>query len=84
MYRQQKRFFIEKEEDEKFQRRIDYMKEHYESVLESLSVDSDMYEVCPYMCMNKVLVSRYKKVSFPIVSFDELCKIIEEEWDDDN
>jgi hypothetical protein len=30
----------------------------------------------PYMCMNKVLVSRYKKVTFPIVSYPELVEII--------
>lgn len=29
-----------------------------------------------YMCMNKVLVSRYKKVTFPIVSYPELVEII--------
>ena len=28
------------------------------------------------MCMNKVLVSRYKKVTFPIVSYPELVEII--------
>ena len=28
------------------------------------------------MCMNKVLVSRYKKVAFPIVAFPELVEII--------
>ena len=34
------------------------------------------YKVIPYMCMNKVLVSRYKKVTFPIVSYPELVEII--------
>jgi len=29
-----------------------------------------------HMCMNKVLVSRYKKVTFPIVSYPELVEII--------
>ena len=36
------------------------------------------YKVMPYMCMNKVLVSRYKKVAFPIVSYPELVELISE------
>ena len=34
------------------------------------------YKVIPYMCMNKVLISRYKKIAFPIVSYPELEEII--------
>ena len=38
--------------------------------------DCDGYKVVPYMCMNKVLVSRYKKIDFPIVCYSELVEII--------
>lgn len=42
---------------------------HYHEVRKRIA------NVC-YMCMNKVLVSRYKKVTFPIVSYPELVEII--------
>ncbi|MFA9421968.1 MAG: hypothetical protein ACERLG_00205 [Sedimentibacter sp.] len=78
MYRQQNRFFYEHKEDEMFQRRIDYMKEHYPQILEFYGFDSsEKYTLCPYMVMNKVLVSRYKKLEFPIISFSELRNKIE-------
>lgn len=63
MYRQQNRFFNEHKEDEKFQRRIDYLRENADQVIQQLGcTDYIGYKVIPYMCMNKVLVSRYKKV----------------------
>lgn len=77
MYRQQKRFFQEHKEDEKFQRRIDYLRENSVSILQQLQIkDCEGYKVIPYMCMNKVLESRYKDISFPIVAFPELVDII--------
>ena len=61
MYRQQNRFFNEHKEDEKFQRRIDYLRENADQVIQQLGcTDYIGYKVIPYMCMNKVLVSRYK------------------------
>ena len=77
MYRQQNRFFNEHKEDEKFQRRIDYLRENADQVIQQLGcTDYIGYKVIPYMCMNKVLVSRCKKVTFPIVSYPELVEII--------
>jgi hypothetical protein len=77
MYRQQNRFFNEHKEDEKFQRRIDYLNENANLVIRQLGCTEYVsYKVIPYMCMNKVLVSRYKKVEFPIVSYSELVEII--------
>ena len=71
------RFFNEHKEDEKFQRRIDYLRENADQVIQQLGcTDYIGYKVIPYMCMNKVLVSRYKKVTFPIVSYPELVEII--------
>ena len=69
MYRQQNRFFNEHKEDEMFQRRIDYLQENANQVIQQLGcTDYADYKVIPYMCMNKVLVSRYKRIAFPIVS----------------
>lgn len=81
MYRQQNRFFKEHKEDEKFQRRIDFVNQNVNSILVDFGItDTEGYEIWPYMCMNKVLVSRYKKIDFPIVSFNELCKLIQLDW----
>ena len=70
-------FWQESSEDEKFQRRIDYLRENADQVIRQLGCTEYIgYKVIPYMCMNKVLVSRYKKVAFPIVSYPELVEII--------
>ena len=79
MYRQQNRFFNEDKEDEKFQRRIDYLREHYSEVLSDLKISAEKYEIKPFMCVNKVFVSRYKEVAFPILSYQELVKEIKRE-----
>ena len=77
MYRQQNRFFNEHKEDEKFQRRINYLRQNADQVIRQLGCSEFTgYKVMPYMCMNKVLVSRYKKIAFPIVSYSELIEII--------
>lgn len=77
MYRQQNRFFNEHKEDEMFQRRIEYMKEHYKEILKFYEFGiEEEYTIVPYMVMNKVLVSRYKQLPFLIVSFGELEQII--------
>ena len=73
MFNQQRRFFLEHKEDEKFQRRIDYMNANYKKVLRAFGFDtSNNYEVVPYMVINKVMTSRYKEVKFPIISIQEL------------
>lgn len=77
MYRQQNRFFNEHKEDEKFQRRIDYLRGNADRVIQQLGcTEYTGYKVLPFMCMNKVMVSRYKKVAFPIVTYQELAQII--------
>lgn len=76
-YHQQESFFLKHRHDEKFQRRIDYMIDNLNLILNQLGVDSsENYEVIPYMCMNKIMVSRYKKIGFSIVSFSELERIV--------
>lgn len=80
MYNQQRGFFLDHKEDEKFQRRIDYMKNNYKKILKALKFDScNDYEIIPYMVMNKVMESRYKKVDFPIISIGELKEEIDKE-----
>ena len=74
---QQKNFFFQHKDDEKFQRRIDYMKKNTNKVLSSFGMADDNYSVIPYMVTNKVFESRYKEISFPIITFSELKGLIE-------
>lgn len=76
MYRQQKRFFKEDKCDEKFQRRIDFLNENYKEVIKDLKLPPAEYKIKPYMCVNKVFVSRYKEIAFPILSYQEMVKKI--------
>lgn len=73
---QQKSFFKQHKEDEKFQRRIDYIRENYNKVLLSLGYQDIKCKIIPYMVTNKVFVARYKEIKFPIVTFDELKQIV--------
>lgn len=73
MFNQQRGFFFDHRDDEDFQRRIDYMEKNYKKILKALNFDSsNNYEIIPYMVMNKVMSSRYKKIKFPIISIGEL------------
>lgn len=73
---QQKSFFFQHKDDEKFQRRIDYVKENISKVLASFGVESGNYSVISYMVTNKLFESRYKKISFPIITFSEIKNLI--------
>lgn len=79
MYRQQNRFFKENKFDEKFQRRIDFMNEHYSEVIRDLNLPEAEYQIKPYMCVNKVFASRYKDIAFPILCYQEMVEEIEQE-----
>lgn len=77
MYMQQKSFFYGHKDDEHFQTRIDHMKKNYHKILKHLGCDyNEKYEIVPYMVMNKILESRYKKLSFQIISVSELFTLI--------
>ena len=66
MYTQQYRFFNEQKEDEKFQKRIDYLNDNLLVVLQQLGyTNPEKYKVKSFMCVNKVFLSRYKKYLFP-------------------
>lgn len=85
MYSQQNNFFNVHKYDEKFQRRIDYMKTHFKEIVEYYGLPVCEYEIRSYMVMNKVLFPRYKKIEFPIISIGELPKEIKKvsfgEWE---
>ncbi|MCW6093141.1 SEC-C domain-containing protein [Clostridium sporogenes] len=79
MYMQQANFFLNHKYDEKFQRRIDYVEEHYKEILEGLHLDySKEYKIRAYMVTNKILFSRYKEISYPIISIYELKQLLSE------
>lgn len=73
---QQKSFFFQHKDDEKFQRRIDYVKENTGKVLKSFGIADTNYSVIPYMVTNKLFESRYKDISFPIITFSEIKDLI--------
>lgn len=78
MYMQQANFFLNHKYDEKFQRRIDYMNQHYKELLETLGFDHyKEYKIKPYMVTNKILISRYKKIEYPIISIYELKQYLD-------
>lgn len=79
MYRQQNRFFKENKYDEKFQRRIDFLNANYAEVIRDLKLPIEKYNIKPYMCVNKVFVSRYNKITFPILSYQEMVAEIGKE-----
>lgn len=69
---QQKSFFFQHKDDEKFQRRIDFVKSNLPKVLSSLKLGQENYSIVPYMVTNKLFSSRYKKIQFPIITYGEL------------
>lgn len=75
---QQKSFFFQHKDDEKFQRRIDYMVTHTAKILTSFDIDETGYQIIPHMVTNKLFSSRYKKISFPIITYSELRQLLEE------
>ena len=74
---QQKSFFSQHKDDEKFQRRIDYIRNNIDKVTSVLKLETTEYVVIPYMVTNKLFNSRYKKINFSIISFYELIQKLE-------
>lgn len=73
---QQKSFFFQHKDDEKFQRRVDYMLNNYKKILGDLGLEVEEYTIIPYMVTNKLFVSRYKEIAYQIVSYDEFSRIV--------
>ena len=46
-------------------------------MLLSLGISESKYHIVPYMVTNKLFESRYKDVSFPIITFNELKDVLE-------
>lgn len=75
---QQKSFFYQHKDDDKFQRRIDYIRNNLSKVTSVLELEDAEYRVIPFMVTNKLFTSRYKKLDFPIISFHELIRKLED------
>ena len=74
---QQKRFFLEKKYDEKFQNRIDYFRGISKEFFMRKGFDVHKYAILSYMVVYKPFESYYKDVSFDLVTVDELKKLID-------
>ncbi|WP_040285754.1 YecA family protein [Sporosarcina koreensis] len=74
---QQKSFFFQHKDDEKFQRRIDYMRGNLSKVISEIGLEESDYKVIPYMVTNKLFTSRYKKLEYPIITYSELIQVID-------
>lgn len=73
---QQRSFFYQHKDDERFQKRINFMKNHTTKVLNSFGIEGSDYAVVPYMVTNKLFMSRYKQIEFPIITFSELQELL--------
>ena len=72
----QKSVFIQHKYDEKFQKRIDYINNHIDRIVKVFGLQGTHYNVIPYMVTNKMFYSRYKLLSFEIISFSELQSLL--------
>lgn len=72
----QKSVFIQHKYDERFQRRIDYIMNNIDRIIKVFGLSGTNYRVIPYMVTNKMFYSRYKPLSFEIISFSELQSIL--------
>lgn len=69
---QQRTFFFSHEDDQKFQRRIDFANGNLKKMLASFCIDDAACKLIPYMVTNKLFGSRYKKIKFEIITYSEL------------
>ena len=74
---QQKSFFFQHKDDEKYQRCIDYVKENTGKVLKSFGITPTDYSIVSYMVTNKLFESRNKEISFPMITFSDLKDMME-------
>jgi hypothetical protein len=74
---QQRNFFFQHKYDEKFQKRIDYMKNNYMNYFKSQNIELDQpYSIKALMITNKMFDSLFKKIDFEILSFEEFKNTI--------
>lgn len=56
---------------------------HYKEVLEGLKLNFEKdYCIKAFMITNKILFSRYKKILYPIISINELERLLKAEKND--
>jgi hypothetical protein len=75
---QQKSFSYQHKDDEKFQRRIDYIRHNLNKITSVFELEAVDYTVIAYMVTNKLFLSRYKKLNFTIISYHELMRKLED------
>ncbi|TCP55821.1 SEC-C motif-containing protein [Tumebacillus sp. BK434] len=75
---QQKSFFYQHKDDEKFQRRIDYIRNNLSKVTTAIELEHSDYKIVPFMVTNKLFTSRYKEIGFSIITYHELRKCLVE------
>lgn len=68
----QESVFYQNKYDEKFQRRIAYIKNNLDKITKVFKLQNSTYRIIPYMVTNKLFYSRYKALSFDIITFSEL------------
>lgn len=73
---QQKSFFFQHKDDEKFQRRIDYVTCNLPKILTSFGIEVEKYNIVSYMVTNKLFAARYKKLQFSIITYSELRQML--------
>lgn len=76
---QQKGFFYQNKYDEKFQRRIDYMINNFKLIKKVFNLTNNDYKIIPYMVTNKLFISKYKQIYFPIITYHELQNLIDKQ-----
>lgn len=72
----QKSFFLQHKYDEKFQKRINFLKDNYKSILGYKQIPLEQYEIKDYMITNKPFVSEIKKINFGLITYGELKELI--------
>ncbi|MFA6627751.1 MAG: hypothetical protein WCT17_04405 [Bacilli bacterium] len=76
-YNHQDSFFNKNKKDEKFARRIDYLKNNIERILKLFDIyDPSEYKISNYMVTNKVFESDLKKINFQIITYHELSSLL--------
>ncbi len=69
-----------KHHDEKFQRRINYLKDNYKDILPKINLNIDInkeYDIKPYMVFNRHFKPLLKKLDFEVLSFNEFKELLE-------
>lgn len=76
-YNHQSSFFNNDKKDEKFYNRIKYLSEHKCEILKSFGIENGSdFTIKDFMVTNKVFVADVKEISFAILTYNELEKML--------